>query len=124
MQKLPRPYADNWRQKSRKTRKAAKDCCVACFKCKATQTHHLRYHDYLGAIYGREIPGWDIVPVCRRCHTRLHHPSRYRYYQKRDHNHQRWAIALRLSFKFWLWACFANTWPVWSAILLAWYFGF
>ena len=55
-----------WQAKRSKTFAMTNHKCVNCGK-NATQCHHLSYVNL-----GKEKPGRDIVPLCERCHNRVH----------------------------------------------------
>ncbi|HEY9910012.1 MAG TPA: hypothetical protein V6D18_20655, partial [Thermosynechococcaceae cyanobacterium] len=73
-----RPYASNWDSRCHGSRTATLNLCV-CGWHWADLVHHLYYSKrrclWLRPIYGCEVPGWDVVPVCDSCHQRLHTPS-------------------------------------------------
>lgn len=114
-----RRYRGNWNGIATRTRRLTRDRCILNPIHKAEAVHHLRYRDGGGKIAGREKPGWDVVPVCRRCHGRLHR-QQFWYSAKRNpalNNRQRWLVLWRLRLRFWFWATLLNGW--WFPVLLA-----
>ncbi|PPT08774.1 hypothetical protein CKA32_001191 [Geitlerinema sp. FC II] len=105
-------YTGKWQTIARQTRELARDRCVLNPFHKAEAVHHLRYRDFRGKIAGREIPGWDVVPLCRRCHGSVHRKQQW-YSDKRNpasHNRQRWRFLWDLRFRFWLWVVVSRIW--------------
>lgn len=75
-----RKYGSNWPQIAQKAKRDVSGRCVNCFFTKASSVHHVRYFClFRGALsptnktkQSKEIPGFDVFPVCDRCHGRLH----------------------------------------------------
>lgn len=102
-------YAPNWSTISRRTRNMTANRCANCWHRQATETHHMMYIDLLGAIAGREIPGWHVVPLCQTCHDckhrrpgSAHHKSVWRYGDRQLDNHNTLLYRLVLRAKFWV----------------------
>ncbi|HEY9909627.1 MAG TPA: hypothetical protein V6D18_18705 [Thermosynechococcaceae cyanobacterium] len=70
-----RHYAPNWKQVCYRARRSTLHLCVCCLR-RAEVVHHFYYSKrrglFLKPIYGFEVPGWDIAPVCCHCHQLLH----------------------------------------------------
>ncbi|NEO33913.1 MAG: hypothetical protein F6K36_26560 [Symploca sp. SIO3C6] len=81
-----RPYAPNWNKICFQARKATGNWCVNCLN-RAELVHHLYYRflfpwpfnlllNWLwflrGKIYGLEVPGYSVVPLCWTCHRLVH----------------------------------------------------
>ncbi|MFO8040046.1 MAG: hypothetical protein R6U67_11430 [Sodalinema sp.] len=107
-------YRGNWHTIATRTRRFSRNRCILNPFHKAEAVHHLRYRDIRGKIAGREVPGWDVVPLCRRCHGRVHRKQHW-YSAKRHpalNNRQHWGVLWRLRLRFWLWAGVLNLWWV------------
>jgi hypothetical protein len=76
-------YGDNWNSKKKQTYTMVNRCTQNPFHKSSLVVHHMKYKRgiirriggiFLGhnplksSISGLEIPGWDIVPVCKCCH--------------------------------------------------------
>jgi len=95
------------------------DRCILNPLHRAAAVHHLRYRDWFGAIAGRERPGWDVVPLCRKCHGIVHRQQLW-YSALKDpkrNNRQRWPVLWRLRLRFWGW-WFVLRWG-WLVLLVA-----
>ncbi|MCC5898412.1 MAG: hypothetical protein JJU32_10910 [Phormidium sp. BM_Day4_Bin.17] len=119
-------YQGNWHNIAARTRRFSRNRCILNPLHKAEAVHHLRYRDMRGKIAGREVPGWDVVPLCRRCHGRVHRQD-YWHSAKRHpavNNRQYFAVLWRLRLRFWLWAGLLNLWwiPALSLALAAGWF--
>ncbi|MBP0004244.1 MAG: hypothetical protein J7642_11100 [Cyanobacteria bacterium SBC] len=115
--RFQRRYAGGWPTIAAKTRQLALDRCILNPFHKAEAVHHLRYRDIRGKIAGREIPGWDVVPLCRRCHGIVHR-QQYWYRDKRNpasNNRQRWFVLWGLRLRFWAWVVVSRIW--WIVVL-------
>lgn len=122
-------YAPNWRAICQRTYKLQPRCTNNPFHGQADVVHHLKYkrsilrrvlgifllHSPKASVSGFEIPGWDIVPVCDRCHNNhygrssdkrsVHHFSSW--IQKGGlNNHQTCLKAWELRIKFWIFTLF------------------
>jgi hypothetical protein len=116
-------YSNNWHSKARHTTKMQPLCTNNPFHGDAHIVHHIHYRRSLPrrilgllllnlpvkSIAGFEIPGFDIVPVCRECHQNCYgisQSSRSLHYHKiwiqRDglDNHQHWFTAWRLRLSY------------------------
>lgn len=71
LRQFPNRYAANWRDTRDRTLKMTAHKCVMCGK-KATEVHHVRYKDAMGAIAGRERPLFDVFPLCKKHHEEAH----------------------------------------------------
>ena len=74
-------YASNWESKKRRIYAQTRRCCW-CFVSPASIVHHVKYtrspgrrvvgllfkQDFDRSNVGYEIGGWDVFPVCDRCH--------------------------------------------------------
>jgi len=98
-------YRGNWGKIARRTRRLVFDRCILNPLHPAAAVHHLRYRDWRGAIAGREIPGWDVVPLCRTCHGRVHRQALWfsAPRQPQLNNRQRWQVLWRLRLRFFFW---------------------
>ena len=100
-------YGPDWSKRSRRVRRSTFGICSLCWTRASKQTHHARYEDVLGPIRGREVPGWDIFPLCGStrepgsCHTRVHTGGRWD--RKTDRNTKATLWELRASYVA-LWA--------------------
>lgn len=98
-------YRGNWSRIAKRTRRLVFDRCILNPLHRAAAVHHLRYRDWRGTIAGREVPGWDIVPLCRTCHGIVH--RRALWYSApinpSANNRQRWWALWRLRLRFWGW---------------------
>ena len=104
----PRHHPKKWKTQSQQARKLTGHRCCLCWR-KATETHHAFYGmRLLGAtlhIPGRELPGWQLFPLCDRHHSNrpgaVHHFHHYRV-NKSDHwgNHNTTAYLWRLRIGF------------------------
>lgn len=101
-------YRGNWPSIAKRTRRMTFNRCILNPLHRAAAVHHLRYRDWFGAIAGRERPGWDVVPLCRKCHGIVH--RRQLWYSApndpRRNNRQRLAALWRLRLRFWGWWLF------------------
>jgi hypothetical protein len=98
-------YRGNWAGIAKRTRRLVFDRCILNPIHRAAAVHHLRYRDWRGPIAGREIPGWDVVPLCRSCHGIVHR-KRLWYtapVNPKANNRQRWPALWRLRLRFWGW---------------------
>lgn len=117
-------YASNWKRTCDRTRKIFNRCTLNPLH-KAECIHHLQYrrsiprivlgwlcgHKFNRSVAGWEIPGWDVVPLCKRCHggrTRrrgsVHSSSNWHSYDNQYRNHQKFLLKWKLRCLFWLWA--------------------
>ena len=82
-----RKYHTKWTAISKRARRLTHGGCVWCLWRRAKHVHHVRYRDGLGRlIAGRERPGWDVFPVCHKCHGELHTSDRYHEHRDRNNN--------------------------------------
>jgi hypothetical protein len=119
-------YADNWRLTCRRTYQLLPRCVCNPLH-KAVNIHHLKYkrsiprrllgmlllHPPRKSVSGFEIPGWDCVPVCEKCHENYYGRTVARHsvhcvdvWIQRGglDNHNIWWFAWKLRIKFWIWA--------------------
>jgi len=101
-------YRGNWSRIAKRTRRLVFDRCILNPLHRAAAVHHLRYRDGRGTIAGREVPGWDIVPLCRTCHGIVH--RKVLWYSaptnpKANNRQRKWAL-WRLRLRFWGWCVF------------------
>ena len=76
-------YHPAWYRKAEQCKSIQQWCTNNPFHGKANIVHHLKYkrswlrrllgifllhNPFQASVSGYEIPGWDIVPVCSRCH--------------------------------------------------------
>ncbi|TVR08386.1 MAG: hypothetical protein EA395_11350 [Phormidium sp. GEM2.Bin31] len=119
-------YQGNWHTIATRTRRLSRNRCILNPLHKAQAVHHLRYRDRRGKLAGREVPGWDVVPLCRRCHGRVHRKEHWHSAKRHPalNNRQYPAVLWRLRLRFWLWAGLLNFWwiPALSlALAAAWF---
>jgi hypothetical protein len=82
-----RQYHPHWPHISKRARQLAHGGCVWCLWRRSKHVHHVRYKDMLGQlIAGRERPGWDVFPVCHKCHGELHTSDLYEEYPDPNNN--------------------------------------
>lgn len=116
-------YASNWSITCRRVYKLQPRCTNNPLHGRASVVHHIKYkrsllRRFLGifllhfpsaSLSGFEIPGWDCVGVCSRCHENYYGRSNNRtsvhYHQvwlQRGglNNHQTWIKAAELRIKF------------------------
>lgn len=87
MTRKPREYDPHWPAISKRARRLARGRCVLCLWRRSRHVHHVRYKDIFGQlIAGRERPGWDVFPVCVKCHGVLHRSDRYHEHRNRNDN--------------------------------------
>jgi len=118
-------YGPHWPQTSKQAREIVKGRCILNPLHRATEVHHLRYRDIFGAIANRERPGWDVVPLCRKCHGRVHRKESWHSARRSPElkNCNRWPMLWSLRLRFYWWAFFLNGGWIFLAIplaLLAW----
>ncbi|MBD2531916.1 hypothetical protein H6G97_20935 [Nostoc flagelliforme FACHB-838] len=118
-------YASNWSRICRQVYKLQPRCSNNPLHGRATVVHHLHYRRSLlrrilgicllhfpsASVSGYEIPGWDCINVCYRCHNNyygrsidpasVHHSSVWVQLGGLK-NHQVWIKAWELRIKFWL----------------------
>lgn len=103
-----RPYASNWHGYNGI---AARTCnatifrrCVVCWFRRATLAHHFYYIKGLlkKPIYGKEVPGLDVVGVCDRCHGVLHSKKHWSYAKNADGDRNTPEVIATLRFNFFL----------------------
>lgn len=108
----PRRHPTRWRATTRWARELTVDRCVRCL-AKADEVHHAFYGFWLlGILFlpiaGLELPGWQVFPLCARCHSNrrgcAHNLKHYRVSRRsnwRNHN--------RLAYTWYLRLCFLRT---------------
>lgn len=123
--KIKFDYSPNWRMTCLRTYSLQPRCTNNPLHGEADVVHHLKYkrsiirrilgllllHRPYPSVSGFEIPGWDIVTVCDRCHMNyygksgdkrsLHHPSVWRKIGGIE-NRQTWRKTWELRIKFWI----------------------
>lgn len=112
-----RRYQGQWQAIAARTRRLSRDRCILNPVHRAEAVHHLRYRDWRGKLAGRETPGWDVVPLCRRCHGRVHR-QRFWYSAPANpalNNRQRLPALVRLRLRFFVWVLLLNLW--WLPVL-------
>lgn len=130
-------YAKNWNKKARYTIKIQPLCSNNPFHGKAEIVHHLHYRRSLlrrllgvfllnvpnKSISGYEIPGFDVVSICKNCHKNNYgksknnqslHNSRVWVQQGGLDNHQRFFTAWRLRLNYFILV-------VWHILLVVWH---
>ena len=97
-------YASNWSITCRRVRRLQPLCTNNPWHGRATVVHHIKYkrsflrrflgifllHFPVASVSGYEIPGWDCVGVCSRCHENYYGRSSSRI---SVHYHQVWVQA-------------------------------
>ena len=58
--------SEEWKER-RNSQIQMDGCCRFCGKKEGLQVHHISYERI-----GDEIPGFDLITLCRGCHERLH----------------------------------------------------
>jgi hypothetical protein len=111
-------YRGNWSSIAKRTRRLVFDRCILNPFHRAAAVHHLRYRDWRGTIAGREIPGWDVVPLCRNCHGIVHRKTLWYSapINPKTNNRQRWRALWRLRLRFWGWWLFLR--GGWAVLVL------
>ena len=95
-------YADNWDSTKKHTYNLVNHCTQNPMHKSKLVVHHLHYrrsfirrllgifllhNPFEASVSGYEIPGWDIVPVCSKCHENHYGRS----LNKRSvHSHDNW----------------------------------
>jgi 5-methylcytosine-specific restriction endonuclease McrA len=102
MKKSTYTYPENWYSTKQKTLKIVDCCCNNPIHKGSLVMHHLKYrrslirrllgifllHDpFKVSVSGLEIPGWDIVPVCERCHDNHYGRSKF---ESSVHHRKHW----------------------------------
>ena len=118
-------YSENWHSKAKHTTKMQPLCTNNPFHGEAHIVHHIHYRRSLlrrtlgllllnlptKSISGFEIPGFDIVPICKECHQNSYGISKSRrslHYHKiwiqrgGLDNHQHWFTAWRLRINYFI----------------------
>ena len=126
-------YPDNWNRVKKSAYRLQPLCTVNPFHGKASVVHHLKYkrsllRRFLGlfllhrptkSVSGFEIPGYDVVTVCKHCHANDYGYGSHRrslHYKtvwiKKGgiNNYQVWYKALELRLKFWVLATVLRVW--------------
>ena len=94
---MPRNYAGNWSRIAKAARRQTHDRCCWCLWRKAVEVHHARYRCVIrGDLYGKEVPGRDVFPLCDRCHGYLHREAYYLEYRDNMNNRNTTPVILQL----------------------------
>ncbi|MBW4422287.1 MAG: hypothetical protein KME13_24250 [Myxacorys californica WJT36-NPBG1] len=79
----PRYHKRKWKHTAKRTKQLTRNRCCMC-GAKAVEVHHAFYGFRLLLtlpIAGFEIPGWQLFPLCDRCHSNskgcAHHVGNY-----------------------------------------------
>lgn len=108
----PRRHPTRWRTTKLWARQLTNDRCVRCLN-KASAVHHAFYGLWLlGILFlpiaGVELPGWQVFPLCDRCHSNrpgcAHNLKNYRISRR-----SRWLNHNTLIYTWYLRLCFLRT---------------
>jgi len=98
-----RHYHPKWPAISKRARRLTHGGCTWCLWRRAKHVHHVRYRDTFGRlIAGKERPGWDVFPVCVKCHGMLHSKDRYHEHRDRNDNGNDRRTVARLVVMWWV----------------------